>query len=68
MRKLMGVTLEWNLYYTCDKGPRCLEFAKLNHNLKHFSNDMEKRCFKTGKFWCDLCETNHDMPASGVDV
>ena len=68
MRKLMGVTLEWNLYYTCDKDPRCLEFAKLNHNPKHFSNDMEKRCFKTGKFWCELCEANHDMPASGVDV
>ena len=68
MRQRMGLNVEWILFLTCEKDPRSLEFAKLNHAPRHLSGDMEKRCFKTGKVWCDAQEANIDIPTSGIDI
>ena len=68
MFSLMKLQVVWNLYFTCEQDETCLEFAKLNHKARHCSNDMEERCFKTGKFRCKSCQAFHEMPTSGVDI
>ena len=68
MFSLMKLEVVRNLYFTCEMDEKCLEFAKLNHKPRHFSTAIEKRCFKTGKYWCDSCGDNHEMPTSGVDI
>ena len=46
----------------CDKKLRCREFAKVNHQPLHMSDDIFARDFDAGTFRCVTCGADHQFP------
>ena len=64
----VGINVQWTLHCACEKDRRAREFIKANHSPKHCSDDMMHRNFEEGKYWCEICMDNHELPRQGIDV
>lgn len=72
LRKAMmdgvGIDVKWVLYCACETDKRARQYIKANHSPAHCSDDMMHRNFEEGKFWCEMCMDNHQLPREGIDV
>ena len=68
LRVGLDVHVKWVLYMTCESDKASREFARLNHDPRHMSEQMEHRNFQTGQVHCTMHGENHDMPRHGVDL
>ena len=68
LRVWLDVHVKWVVYMTCESDKASQEFARLNHDPRHMSEQMEHRNFQTGQVHCTTHGENHDMPRHGVDL
>ncbi len=64
----LGMDLDWRLYCHCDRDAKVRQFVQQNYHPTHSSDDITKRNFQEGRFWCSTCSQNHDLPTSGIDL
>ena len=60
LRALVGVSVKWILYCTCDSDKMSRRCSELNHDPMHVSNKMEHRNFGASQIYCEKHDTNHD--------
>jgi len=64
----IGAQLAVNLYCACDLDKDCRRLAQHMYQPTHLSSDVRHRNFDQGKFFCELCQENIDMPQTGIDL
>ena len=68
--QVINAEVSWDLYFTCDSDAKSIQFAHDNFHPKHVGVDMEQRNLDPllNNFWCAVCNRNHDIPRSGIDL
>ena len=68
MSGLVGVSVQWILYCTCDLDKMSRRFPELSHDPRHVAAQMQRRSFEAGKYDCENHCANHDTLRQGVDL
>ena len=68
LKELIGADVVFRLYIACEKDKSCASFTKKAHSPTHFSNDIYDRNFESGTFKCTLCNAEHSLPTTGIDI